>query len=319
MTFFPHLVAGPIVRAKDFIPQIKNPIFVDSNIIKNAFLRIMTGLVKKLLIADFLSKYVDIVHSNPSLYSGFENLISMYAYTFQIYFDFSGYSDIAIGIALLLGYTLNENFDSPYQSFNITQFWRKWHISLSSWLRDYIYIPLGGNKKGEFNTYLFLLITMLIGGFWHGADWKFIIWGALHGLALAIHKLYLSFRKSDSNSPGNRFFSAINLILTFHFVALLWILFRAQSYTSAIDSISKISTDTKLFDITGFFVARGEVIYMLLISIIIAFCPPFIKKHIKASFQKIPFIIILLLFLLTLQVILQFKDQEVQPFIYFQF
>jgi hypothetical protein len=160
---------------------------------------------------------------------------------------------------------------------------------------------------------------MLIGGFWHGADWKFIIWGALHGLALAIHKLYLSFRKSDSNSPGNRFFSAINLILTFHFVALLWILFRAQSYTSAIDSISKISTDTKLFDITGFFVARGEVIYMLLISIIIAFCPPFIKKHIKASFQKIPFIIILLLFLLTLQVILQFKDQEVQPFIYFQF
>jgi D-alanyl-lipoteichoic acid acyltransferase DltB (MBOAT superfamily) len=319
MTFFPHLVAGPIVRAKDFIPQIKNPIFVDSNVIKNGFLRIMIGLVKKLLIADFLSKYVDIVHSNPSLYSGFENLMSMYAYTFQIYFDFSGYSDIAIGIALLLGYTLNENFDSPYLSFNITQFWRKWHISLSTWLRDYIYIPLGGNKKGEFNTYLFLMITMLIGGFWHGADWKFIIWGALHGLALAIHKLYLSLKKSDSNSIGNRFFSAVSLILTFHFVALLWILFRAQSYTSAIDSISKIRTNTKLFDITSFFVARGEVIYMLLISIVIAFCPLFIKKHIKAYFQKIPFVFILLLFLLTLQVILQLKDQEVQPFIYFQF
>ena len=319
MTFFPHLVAGPIVRAKDFIPQIKNPIFVNSEVIKNAFLRIMTGLIKKLLIADLLAKYVDIVHSSPSLYSGFENLVSMYAYTFQIYFDFSGYSDIAIGIALLLGYTLNENFDSPYQSFNITQFWRKWHISLSSWLRDYIYIPLGGNKKGEFNTYLFLMITMLIGGFWHGADWKFVIWGALHGLALAIHKLYLKLSKTDSHQSKKSIFSFVNLLITFHFVAVLWILFRAQSYATAIQSISKISTAINLSDITGFFSARSEVIYMLVVSAVIAFCPVFVKKQIKTYFQKIPFLVIILLFLITLQVILQFKDQEVQPFIYFQF
>lgn len=319
MTFFPHLVAGPIVRAKDFIPQIKNPIFVNNEVIKNAFLRIMTGLVKKLLIADFLAKYVDIVHSSPSLYSGFENLVSMYAYTFQIYFDFSGYSDIAIGIALLLGYTLNENFDSPYQSFNITEFWRKWHISLSSWLRDYIYIPLGGNKKGEFNTYLFLMITMLIGGFWHGADWKFIIWGALHGLALGVHKLYLKLSKKNSNQSRNRFLDVIKLIFTFHFVALLWILFRAQSYRTAIDSITKISTETNLYDINGFISARYEVISMIVISGLIAFCPLSIKKQIKIYFLKIPFVFILLFLLLTLQIILQFKDQEVQPFIYFQF
>lgn len=319
MTFFPHLVAGPIVRAKDFIPQIKNPIFVDNKVINHAFLRIIKGLVKKLLLADFLAKYVDIIHANPSLYSGFENLISMYAYTFQIYFDFSGYSDIAIGIALLLGYSLNENFDSPYQSINITQFWRTWHISLSSWLRDYIYIPLGGNKKGEINTYLFLMLTMLVGGFWHGADWKFIIWGGLHGIALGLHKLYLNFFKKDSIKLENRFRKLFSLVLTFHFVAVLWILFRATSYDSAIDSISKIILETNLNDISGFFYARKEVIYMLLLSSIIVFCPLFIKTQLKTYFKKIPFIFIILLFFFILQTILQLKDQEVQPFIYFQF
>jgi D-alanyl-lipoteichoic acid acyltransferase DltB (MBOAT superfamily) len=319
MTFFPHLVAGPIVRAKDFIPQIKYPIFVDNTIVKNSFRRIITGLIKKLLLADFLAKYVDIVHSDPSLYSGMENLVSMYAYAFQIYFDFSGYSDIAIGIALLLGYTLNENFNTPYQSYNITAFWRNWHISLSSWLRDYIYIPLGGNKKGEFNTYLFLMITMLVGGLWHGADWKFIIWGALHGLALAIHKLYISFLKGKETGKENRLINAVKLIITFHFVALLWILFRASSFSSAIDSVKNIALQFRLKDINGFFFARKEVVYILILSIIAVFCPVLLKQRIKLGFEKIPFIVIVLFLLFILQLILQVKDQEVQPFIYFQF
>lgn len=319
MTFFPHLVAGPIVRAKDFIPQIKNPIHVDNTILKQSFLRISTGLIKKLLIADLLAKYVDIIHANPAVYSGFENLISMYAYTFQIYFDFSGYSDIAIGIALLLGYSLNENFDNPYQSFNITEFWRKWHISLSSWLRDYIYIPLGGNKKGEINTYLFLMITMLVGGFWHGADWKFVIWGALHGFALAAHKLYLKYSTNLEVKKGSSFSNVFTLLLTFHYVAVLWILFRSTSYSSAIDSITKICTETSLSDITAFYYSRKEVIYMLIISSSIVFCPVNLKQALKVNFQKVPFIIILLFFVVILQIILQLKDQEVQPFIYFQF
>lgn len=319
MTFFPHLVAGPIVRAKDFIPQIKNPIHVDNTILKQSFLRISTGLIKKLLIADLLAKYVDIIHANPAVYSGFENLISMYAYTFQIYFDFSGYSDIAIGIALLLGYSLNENFDTPYQSFNITEFWRKWHISLSSWLRDYIYIPLGGNKKGEINTYLFLMITMLVGGFWHGANWKFVIWGALHGFALAAHKLYLKYSTNLEVKKGSSFSNVFTLLLTFHYVAVLWILFRSTSYSSAIDSITKICTETSLSDITAFYYSRKEVIYMLIISSSIVFCPVKLKQALKVNFQKVPFIIILFFFVVILQIILQLKDQEVQPFIYFQF
>lgn len=319
MTFFPHLVAGPIVRAKDFIPQIKNPIVVDNEVLKQSFLRIVTGLTKKLLIADLLAKYVDIIHANPAVYSGFENLISMYAYTFQIYFDFSGYSDIAIGIALLMGYSLNENFNSPYQSFNITEFWRKWHISLSSWLRDYIYIPLGGNKKGEVNTYLFLLITMLVGGFWHGADWKFVIWGALHGLALAVHKLIVRFSKNKTTDSKLYMYNFLSILFTFHFVAILWILFRATSYDAALDSIKNIFTNTNFNELTGFFYSRKEVLYMLALSATIVFCPLTLKSKLKKTFLKIPFIIIMLIFLITLQLILQLKDQEVQPFIYFQF
>ena len=162
MTFFPHLVAGPIVRAKDFLPQIKNPQLINRDLYKESIMRIDVFRGKKLFIADYLAKFVDLVHLTPDGFSGGEHLISMYAYSFQIYFDFSGYSDIAIGIALLLGYRLKENFDNPYGAQNITEFWRKWHISLSLWLRDYIYIPLGGNRKGVFNMYLFLLITMLI-------------------------------------------------------------------------------------------------------------------------------------------------------------
>jgi D-alanyl-lipoteichoic acid acyltransferase DltB (MBOAT superfamily) len=163
MTFFPHLVAGPIVRAKDFLPQISTPIKFDALLLNEGFLRICIGLLKKLLLADYLGKYVDLVHQSPSQFSAFENAISVYAYTFQIYFDFSGYSDIAIGIALLLGYRLTENFNLPYKSIRLSEFWRKWHISLSTWLRDYIYIPLGGNRKGRAFMHLFLMFTMLLG------------------------------------------------------------------------------------------------------------------------------------------------------------
>ena len=154
MTFFPHLVAGPIVRAKDFLPQIVAPQIINAALYKESIMRITIGLIKKLFIADYLGKYVSLVHETPNGFSGFEHLISMYAYSFQIYFDFSGYSDIAIGLALLLGYRLKDNFDAPYLASNITVFWRKWHMSLSSWLKDYIYIPLGGSKKGVFNKKL---------------------------------------------------------------------------------------------------------------------------------------------------------------------
>jgi len=318
MTFFPHLVAGPIVRARDFIPQINNPLVVDRNLLYESLFRIMTGFGKKLLLADFLAKYVDMLYSSPSSYSGAENLLGMYAYSCQIYFDFSGYSDIAIGIALLMGYRLKENFENPYRSVSITQFWRKWHISLSTWLRDYIYIPLGGNRKGVLNTYLFLMITMTIGGFWHGANWKFVLWGVLHGLALAVHKWFAG--KSEKSTKGsNSLVRSIYVLITFHFVSLLWIFFRASHSSVAWDSIEQIFTNQHWADYYGFYLGRTTLVYLLLGSLIIIFSPRRVKELVRAAFIKIPVWSLPILLIIFFQIIQQFRNTEIQPFIYFQF
>ena len=316
MTFFPHLVAGPIVRAKDFLPQIFTPQIINAALYKESIFRILIGLLKKLFIADYIGKFVDIVHQSPANFSGAENLLAMYGYSFQIYFDFSGYSDIAIGIALMLGYRLKENFDNPYSASNITVFWRKWHISLSSWLRDYIYIPLGGNRKGVFNTYLFLMITMLVGGFWHGADWRFVFWGLAHGFALAFHKAYSYYFPNNKNSLFSRFWGTI---LTFHFVAFCWIFFRASSFQSAFTSITQIFSNFNLKDFGGFWISRSETGFMLLFASLVAFFHPKWKDKCYQKIQTLPSFTWIICVLVTLQIIVQFKDDLVQPFIYFQF
>lgn len=165
---------------------------------------VMCGLIKKVVISDYISvNFVDRIFDNPMLYTGFENLMGVYGYTLQIYCDFSGYSDMAIGIALLMGYRFKINFDSPYKSGSITEFWRRWHISLSSWLRDYLYISLGGNRRGKIRTYFNLFITMVLGGLWHGASWLFVIWGAWHGVLLIVHKVYRRiFPVAKDDRPG---------------------------------------------------------------------------------------------------------------------
>ena len=193
VSFFPQLVAGPIVRARDFLPQILQKPVVSKEMFGEGVFLIIAGLFKKAVISDYISlNFVDRVFENPLLYSGFENLMGIWGYALQIYCDFSGYSDMAIGLALLLGFRFNRNFDSPYQSATITEFWRRWHISLSSWLKDYLYISLGGNRKGRLRIYVNLMITMLLGGLWHGASWQFVLWGALHGAALCLHKLAMN-------------------------------------------------------------------------------------------------------------------------------
>ena len=314
MTFFPHLVAGPIVRAKDFLPQIKNPLIFDQTLLKESLLRITTGLVKKLLIADFLGKYVDLIHDAPSGFSGVEHALAMYAYSFQIYFDFSGYSDIAIGIALILGYRMKENFFNPYTAENITVFWRKWHISLSLWLRDYIYIPLGGNRKGIVNMYIFLFLTMLIGGIWHGANWKFIFWGCAHGVLLILHKLF--FKPSENT---NNWTKVLGIILTFHLVGFLWIFFRATSFETAFESIQVIFTKTNPMDFIGFCYTRPEVISLLVIASGIVFAPWKMKQNVINRVLSLPLYIWPVILLVALQLILQFRDNSIEPFIYFQF
>ena len=204
VSFFPQLVAGPIVRARDFIPQIRRPLFVSHEMFGRGIFLIASGLFKKAIISDYISvNFVERIFDNPTLYSGVENLMGVYGYALQIYCDFSGYSDMAIGIALLLGFHFNKNFDSPYKSASITEFWRRWHISLSSWLKDYLYISLGGNRKGKIRQYANLVITMFLGGLWHGASWNFVVWGLFHGIALAAHKFWMTLtgRKKGRRKP----------------------------------------------------------------------------------------------------------------------
>src|ERR1019366_3533822 len=199
LTFFPKLVMGPIVRASDFIPQIRKDIFISKEDLAKGLYLIIGGLFKKVVISDFIYvNFVQYIFDDPSRHSGIECLLGVYGYAMVIYCDFSGYSDMAIGMARWMGFTINENFDSPYQSSSITEFWRRWHISLSSWLKDYLYISLGGNRVGKFRQYINLMITMLLGGLWHGASFNFIVWGGMHGLALALDKLRLSYKLKEA-------------------------------------------------------------------------------------------------------------------------
>lgn len=317
MSFFPHLVAGPIVRAKDFLPQVRQKINLNKADMSSGMFLIIKGLVKKAIIADYIAQYADLIYANPAGYSGFENLMAMYAYALQIYCDFSGYSDMAIGIARLMGYDLGINFNTPYIAKNTTEFWRRWHISLSSWLRDYIYIPLGGNRKGELNQYFFLFATMLIGGFWHGASWKFVVWGAAHGIGLAIHKLFTKFAAGRLKESWWR--NALGWFITFHFVAVLWIFFRAESFGIAMESINMILFHTDLSYFAPFIQVRSLFVILLLAGYGIQFLPENIKMSGQKKYAGLPLIAKAAILILIIQVILQIQLENVQPFIYFQF
>ncbi len=317
ISFFPQLVAGPIVRASLFLPQLKKKIRISNEMISAGIFLVMQGLVKKAIIADYISRYNDMVFKTPQTYSGFENLMAIYGYTLQIYCDFSGYSDIAIGIGKMMGFDLGINFLKPYQAVNITDFWRRWHISLSTWLRDYLYIPLGGNRKGRKRTYVNLFITMLLGGLWHGASWKFVVWGGLHGFGLAVHKIYSKYIRKFI--PSTLFGKIISWFLTFHFVIFLWIFFRAQSFEKALDMIRLIGTKFDTAYIVPFWNTRQTFIIMLLAGFLIHAIPVKAFDRLTGVFVKLPFMVKAVAFVVLIQLIIQFKAEGVQPFIYFQF
>ncbi len=233
LSFFPHLVAGPIVRPGELIPQFDSPRDPRRLDTSRAFYLIATGLFKKVVIANYLAGgIVDEVFGAPTQASSLEILVGVYAYAVQIYADFSGYTDIAIGIALLLGFKFPQNFDSPYAAVSVQDFWRRWHMTLSRWLRDYVYIPLGGSRGGKLLTYRNLMLTMLIGGLWHGAGWTFVAWGAIHGLGLVSERWWRS-RPGYVAPPDTARHRAWQRLLTFHFVCFAWIFFRADSFETA--------------------------------------------------------------------------------------
>jgi D-alanyl-lipoteichoic acid acyltransferase DltB (MBOAT superfamily) len=243
ISFFPHLVAGPIVRAHEFLPQLASPRRAEDFGFGENMLLILGGLLKKMVIANYLAvRFVDPIFTDPTQFSRFDLIMGAYAYAIQIYADFSAYTDIAIGVAALLGYRFPQNFNQPYRALGIGDFWRRWHMTLSNWLRDYLYIPLGGNRHGALMTARNLLLTMLLGGLWHGANWTFLIWGALHGAALVVDHAYR--RSAVFASVGRKpWAAALDWAVTLHFVCFCWLFFRAPSFDVATQYLSGILTD----------------------------------------------------------------------------
>lgn len=319
LSFFPKLVMGPIVRASDFIPQLKKEYFVSDTDFSKGFYLIVTGLIKKLIISDYISvNMVNYVFDGPNLHNGFECLIALYGYAIVIYCDFSGYSDVAIGISKWMGITIPPNFLSPYQSKSVSEFWRRWHISLSSWLRDYLYISLGGNRKGKFRTNVNLFLTMLIGGFWHGASWNFIIWGALHGIGLAINKLWTTLFGKFRILPkviSNFIFA----LITFHFVCFCWIFFKASNLDTAMQFIHQIVYQFTFDGAYEYFENYKYVIIMIAIGFLIHLIPDSFPEKIIERQKRFPLVYYVVIMMLFIALYSFFKSAEPVMPIYLQF
>ena len=237
LSFFPKLTSGPIQRSGDFIEQANSRRAVGAKSFAPGIQIFVFGLFKKLVLADRLSVFVNQVFATPNAFGSFTLFLGAIAYALQIYLDFSGYSDMAVGVAKILGFDFPRNFNLPYIAHNVTELWKRWHMTLSSWLMEYLYIPLGGSRKGKIRTYINLILTMVIGGIWHGANWTYVIWGLLHGVALAIHKLWMTITKSREKAH-HWIGTAISIVLTFLFTTFCWIFFRSDSIASAWTYIS---------------------------------------------------------------------------------
>ena len=320
VAYFPQLVAGPIERSQNLIHQLNSDRKVTQDQLHSGAMLMLIGFFKKLAIADAIAPMVekafapDLVagHAWPTLLAG------VWLFAIQIYCDFSGYSDIARGTSRLLGIELMVNFNQPYLSTNITEFWRRWHISLSTWLRDYLYIPLGGNRHGRLNTYRNLMLTMILGGLWHGAKWTFVAWGTLHGLYLAVHKLISGERKHPRPQalPMSRFLLRLPAILiTFHLVLLTWVFFRAENLTTAIHYL------------TGILTLRGGDAHLPSMAVQVGFVVllvlmldwPQYRSDDHLAMMRWPWVVRgIVMALMVLLIILRTPDGQT-PFIYFQF
>jgi alginate O-acetyltransferase complex protein AlgI len=239
LSFFPKLTSGPIQKSGDFFRQLDTELEVGWKSFTSGIQIFVFGMFKKIVLADRLSIFVDQVYATPKAFGSATVLLAAIAYSLQIYFDFSGYSDMAIGSAKTLGFDLPSNFNLPYLSHNVTELWKRWHISLSSWLQEYLYFSLGGNRKGKARTYMNLILTMLLGGIWDGSNWTYVIWGLMHGIALAIHKGWMELTASSSQKHS-WCANAFSISVTFIFTTFCWIFFRADSLKHALEIIGRI-------------------------------------------------------------------------------
>ncbi len=364
VSFFPQLVAGPIVRASDFVPQLYQPYRVTRAQFGLGLFWIVNGLLKKVILADFLAVHlVDRIFSQPTLYTGWENALGLLAYTMQVYADFSGYTDIAIGIALWMGFTLAQNFNSPYKASSVGEFWKRWHMSLSSWLKDYLYIPLGGNRSGSvasyllifaglfgfaltatsslvsyllagvvllflllyqfipafrrgFNTNVNLMLTMLLGGLWHGASWNFMVWGGLNGLGLLAHKQWSRIRPYRVEGWMIR---GLGVLITLLFITFTRIWFRAPDWSTAMSIVNQLSTGWNVIPTLAMLAAWWRPALILAMGFAIHWIPERHKAWYRDRFANLNPVLLAVISLASILLAYQFMAAESQPFIYFQF
>ncbi len=327
VSFFPQLVAGPIERAQNLLPQVERPRHLEWAQWSQGATLMLIGLFKKVAIADTLAPMVELAFATPENASTRTLLIGLYCFSIQIYADFSGYSDIARGLAKWMGFELMENFQQPYFSGNITEFWRRWHVSLSTWLRDYLYIPLGGNRNGPAQARRNLFITMLLGGLWHGAAWTFVVWGCLHGVFLALHKGWLGNKKPPEAPPkrglANLIAYTLKLLATFHLVALTWIFFRAETFSKAWAYLRGICSWRTDADLAGDIVRHdadewGLALASLVVLLVFIEIPQYAKRD-HTALLRAWFPLKVFAFAVLVVWIIMMRRSEYVPFLYFQF
>lgn len=318
VSFFPQVVIGPITRATELVPQIYSKTNISKADFGTALIMILQGLFKKICIGDYLAvNFINRVFENPLSYTGFENVTALVAYSIQIYVDFSGFTDIAAGLCLLMGFKISANFNSPYKAKNVGEFWKRWHISLSGFLKDYLYIPLGGNQHGEWRTNINLMITMLLGGLWHGASWNFVIWGGLNGLGLLIYKQWKKI------SPYEKIKSwpvtVWKILFTFSFITFTRIFFRTEDLHGVKHFFAQIYNNFGWAIIPNFFISFKYVVAVLLLGFITHWLPDTFKAKCKQKFIDCPYPIQILITIMVVVIIYQSVSADLQPFIYFQF
>ena len=316
LSFFPLLFAGPITRAETFFPQIRHQQPVSERLMYNGLWLIIAGILKKAVVADYIAQYNNWIFDSPLTYSGFENLMGLLGFSVQIYLDFSGYTDISIGMAALMGIRLRENFRFPYQSLNVTEFWRRWHISLSTWFRDYVYITLGGNKKGKIRTGINCIVTFLLVGIWHGSSIMFILWGMLHGMALAIHK---SMQHGLMRIPNTCFTKALCILVTGIFIVCSWAVFRSPDINTAITIFKQIFTDFRPESIPAFWTMRPTWLLMMVICGLMFFIKERYYNRMMIKFIYSPWLLKLMAFAFVAQLAIEFNTSNITPFLYYNF
>ncbi len=333
VAFFPNIMAGPISKAKDLLPQINKKLLITNELIGKGFFLIMSGAFKKVVIADLLAvNFVDRVFQSPQLFSGFENLMASYGATIQIYADFSGYTDIVIGIAFLLGFTIEANFNKPFLAKNVTDFWRRWHITLSVWFREYLFLPIAYKLskklpkakylkiKTEIILYVFAaLVTFFVSGFWHGANWTFILWGFSHGIAISWDAISAKFRKKIKKTIHSKLYNFLSILITFHFLSFSFILFKSADLNTAGVIYSKIFSNLDFSLAKDWIMLYSLPFIIMIFAYILHYFPMSWNNYLTERYTKLNWAFKSFIFVFAILCIYQAYTSEAMPFVYLEF